>query len=96
VGLNIYVMRSDHRGDHPRWDWLRYAGDREFATLASTLPRVTKGPDGWGDDWVFVRPASFEVWRKAVGNSELPNPDRYFELLDVLEREPDYWIYFSY
>lgn len=96
MGLNICVMRSDHTGDHPQWDRARYAGDREFAALAVTLPRITKGPYGYGDDWIFIRPADFAAWRNAVAGVEWPCEGRYSELLDILEREPDYWIYFSY
>ncbi len=96
MGINICVMRPDHTGDHPRWDWIRYAGDREFARLAASLPHDTKGPDGYGDDWIFIRPADFAAWRTAIAKVEWPNEGRYDELLDILEREPEYWIYFSY
>lgn len=96
MGLNISVMKPDHSGDHPDWDWLRYAGDREFGKMVFDLPHITKGPNGYGDDWQYIRPADFTAWREAIAKVEWPNPGRFEGLLDILEREPDYWIYLSY
>ncbi len=96
MGLNICVQRPDHTGDHPRWNWTRMVGDREFAKLVSKLPKVTKGPNGYGDDWIFIRPADFQARRDAIAKVEWPNEGRFESLLDILENEPEYWIYFSY
>ncbi len=96
MGLNICVTKPDHSGDHPRWNWLRMAGDREFAKLTAELPKTVKGPEGYGDDWTFIRPTDFAAWREAIAKVEWPNEGRYEELLDILESEPKYWIYLSY
>jgi hypothetical protein len=95
MGINICVVNRRHQ-EHPDWDWIRYAGDREFAAMVGDLPKQEENWSSHPDfDW-HMRPADFAAWRKAIADREWPNPGRLEGLIDLLEREPDYWLYFSY
>lgn len=94
VGVNICIKKPETHEDHPDWSWFRMAGDRQFAAMVPELPLVAKGEDG--DEWLYVRPADFRAWRNAIAKVEWANPGRYDGMLDILERDSDYWIYLSY
>lgn len=93
MGLNICLYRRDQTR-HPDWDAGRLVGDREFAKLIDSLPHIA---ERWGDHMDFewhYRPADFEAWRTALATQEWPTPGRFERLLDLLEADPSYWIYF--
>lgn len=97
MGLNISLYDTKGR-DHPDWDFTKHSGDREFASMVSELPCETLGDPS--DVYNFVgyhyRPADFAAWRAALATREWPNPGRFEHMLDILEREPDYWIWFGW
>lgn len=88
MGIHICVYGPDG-GDHPDWDWIRYAGDRDFPSVISGLP----AKELYGR--VF-RPADFKIWREAIAKVDWPNPGRFEGLMDLLEKNPKYGIYFSW
>jgi hypothetical protein len=92
MGINICVYGPDSK-DHPDWDSIRYAGDRDFLTLMATLPQIKRGNPM---DDLQIRPADFVAWRQAIAAKEWPNPGRFEHLLNLLENNPDYWISISY
>jgi hypothetical protein len=95
MGVNICVVNRSHK-EHPDWDAFRYAGDKEFAAMISEFPSTE---ENWGSqpdfDW-HIRPTDFHAWRAKLAEREWPNPGRLEALVDLLEREPDYWIRFSW
>lgn len=84
MGIHLRVQRNG--ADIPEWDWARYAGDREFCELS--LPQQ-QHPSASHEDWIW-RPIEFDLWRQAA--SQLPNPERFALLLDLLEADSDLWI----
>jgi hypothetical protein len=92
MGLNIGLYKGYQ--EHPEWDSACCAGDRDFAKLAGELPCEMKR-ESFDDDPVF-RPKDFAVWRAAVAAREWPNPGRFEHMLDLLEHDPDYWIFFGW
>lgn len=90
MGIHLCCMTLDH-ADHPDWDWIRMAGDREFVSLMSKLPHERQGTEN-----EYVRPTDFSEWRSAIEHANLPNKGRHSGLLDLLEADPNYWIYVSY
>lgn len=95
MGINICVVKAPSFVDeHPEWDWFRYAGDRDIPKLFSVLPTDEKfvGEDSW-----YYRPSDFEAWRAHIrDNPPTCNEERLPKLLDLLERDADYWIYVSW
>lgn len=91
MGLNICVIDRNAK-DVPDWDWIRYAGDRDFPGVVGDLPTVSneKLYDG------AFRPVDFPAWRERVSGREWPNPGRFERLLDLLEANPDWWVYYSF
>ena len=96
MGLNICIERLPDRQRHPSWDWLRYGGDREIAALATKLPHLSKNVAEYPDYEWYIRPSDFSAWREAATSQEWPCEGRFDLMIDILEAEPDYWIYFSY
>jgi hypothetical protein len=96
INISLYKVGPQRIKDHPDWDFLRHAGDREFAELASGLPHVVHR-ESW-DDEGMVRPADFPAWRSAIEEWEktAPNVGRFTKMLAILEAEPDCWIFFGY
>lgn len=95
MGLNICLRRRDYT-DLPSWDDSRLAGDKEFAAMMADLPRVEENWDAPAGFDFYTRPADFEAWRRAIANREWPNPGRFEQMLDLLEENPDCWIYISW
>lgn len=88
IEVNICLRTVEHE-EHPNWDWKRYPGDRDIVALMRKLPSNTTVVD----HDLYVRPADFTVWRKALSEAKWPKPDRFGKLLDLLEAGPDYRIY---
>lgn len=96
MGLNICVYGSG-TDEHPDWDWSAYSGDREFAAMISKLPHKRENRLPEPDLELFYRPTDFAIWRKAIAAGNWDNgPDRYLALVDLLENNPECWIYLSY
>jgi hypothetical protein len=95
MGVNIYVYNSEGK-ECSQWDWIRYAGDRDFMAMFCDLPSVRKDTLPFPDIEPYYRPSDFAVWRDAIASREWPNPGRFEYLVDLLETNPDLWVYFSY
>ena len=94
MGLNVIVTTLDWQ-PHPDWDDGRYAGDRALFKIAEAVPRVDHINDpgfGGANDW-FWRPTDFQAFRAA--NWPLENSERWQHLAEILEHNPDYWIFLS-
>lgn len=89
MGVNICVMKPDG-SEHPDWDDLKYSGDRHFMAWMSGLDRQYSDED----DELF-RPINIREWRDALP-PDRDNVDRFPQMFDILEREPEYWIYISW
>lgn len=99
MGLNITLYRKGSADSLAGWDDAKLAGDKDFASLVAGLPSSVKIEESWAAphdfDW-HVRPADFAAWRAAIASREWPNPGRYEHLMDLLEANPDLYIYFSW
>lgn len=95
MGINICMV--DGAGDRvPEWDWIRYAGDRDFPQVVSGL-EIEQAPASLCvrvDDYLF-RPKSISAWRARIAEVDWPNPGRFEHMLDLLEADPNRWLYYS-
>lgn len=96
MGLNVSVTTVERPyRHHPDWDDGRYSVDRELWSIMENVPgdyhQVELAP-GWVEDW-YWRPTDFAVFRAAA--AETSQPERILHLADILERDPEYWIYMS-
>lgn len=57
MGVHICVQDKDGK-DHPAWNFIRHAGDKEFCMLG--LPRGAENDEGG------FRPDAFEPWYEAA------------------------------
>lgn len=89
MGVNIILQRVDGT-EHPKWDVVRQGLDRDFADMIGQLPHI-ESTDVEGD--ALLRPSNFVVWREVLGDSGLP--ERYTQLLAILEEDTGYWIHLS-
>jgi hypothetical protein len=90
MGLNLLLVTADGR-PHPTWDDSKHVGDREF--IAVGLPAVRTGDP----ECCLERPIDFEGWRAIAStfDEESGNVGRLVGLVDILEREPEYWLMVS-
>lgn len=94
MGINISIYGPGSK-EHPEWDSGRYAGDRDFAAmLGKELPTIQRG-DPLIEDMMY-RPADMALWRSVIAAREWPNPGRFERMVDILEANPDYWIYMGW
>lgn len=95
--MGVYLCITDADGnDRPDWDF-GLAGDFDICRLLINLPHVE--PEGNDPlDTTILRPSDFAEARAAESKLDphRPNPDRYRELLNRLEENPDEWIYISW
>lgn len=95
MGINIYIQTTSGE-DHPEWDSLRYGGDREIASALIGLDKDTWEPDGfpYSDDRYLQRPKDIAQFRALAADN--PNPQRWLKAADILEGQPEYWLWLSY
>lgn len=93
MGLNVIVQTVDGLR-HPSWDDGRYGGDREFARLIYAMPHENRDIGDPYDCEFVTRPTDFAALREHIPNCE--NPARWSTLLDILEHDPEWWLFFSY
>lgn len=96
MGVNIIIMTKDDWQRHPDWDSSRYGGDRAFWEYFDQKLFEQWTPPGfpYEDDAIYYRPSDFVAFRAAA--SLHPFPERWMHAADLLEANPDYWLYFSY
>lgn len=92
MGLNILLTTLDGR-DHPEWDWSKMAGDREATALIAQLPCEVVNPLPPPDYEPHYRPTDFAAWRAATWPGV--NPERWPLMIDLLERDAEFHLYFS-
>lgn len=105
--MGVHICLRDERGtSEPEkrlaWDWGRMGGDREFSSLVDSWPHRHKRLDyeKWGDvPTDLYRPLTANSWRseiKALMSDDGPLFERHLEIVDLLEANPDVWLYFSW
>lgn len=90
MGLHICFIK-DSKDHHPDWDYLRQGGDNQFPALIDWSKIEYKNSDQ--EEW---RPTNIPELRDKINATDWPGKDRYLHLLDLVEKTPDYWLYFSY
>lgn len=93
MGVHL-VLSTEDGEEHPDWDWLRHAGDSDFAgLLGSELGYVTSSEE---DPWDRgMRPSDYAAWRAVIAAREWPNPGRFEKLVDLLQANIHHWLYVS-
>lgn len=94
MSLHISLVTKDLKHDHPTWNDNKMAGDKFISVLLIALPCEHHKCD---DETIISRPADFLKWREklAMLPKDRSNPERFPQMLDLLEADPDYWIYIS-
>lgn len=97
VTVHLYTTAS---AQHPTWQW-GIAGGREVAALIPDLPHTTAAFDRDPAETYYepaelelIRPSDLARWRAADWPDV--NAEHWQEMLDILECEPEYWIYISF
>lgn len=93
MGIHISLYNAEGK-QHPDWDWVRHAGDRDFPSWTADLPRQEGDPRNCLLEDTF-RPLQIDLWR-AVLPPDRVNPDRFPLMLDLLEADEQWWVSFSY
>ncbi len=94
MGVNIYVVRlnADQSWEnHPEWDTLRYAGDRD---LAKFLPVKKQIGDPY-DCTYWQRPNDPAEMLDAMEIAHPENSKRWRQLEEIF-RDQSWWVYVSY
>ena len=93
MSLNICLVTSDLREDHPQWNFEKHTGDQRITQLLK-LPVSSLTVD---EVTVVERPADFGVWRDTLNGwpASNQNPGRFEHMLNLLEADDRYWIYLS-
>lgn len=94
--INIHLQRTLDYEDHPDWDSSCLHGDKMFAQMfykVVPIDSISIEPTE-----TFYRPqeGSWPKWRKWLASVKWPNPGRFEKMLDILEKDKDYWIYISW
>lgn len=111
MGIHVCVQRYLRKGeswsstvaDHPEWDFCRVYGDRAIPDwFMQDLAEVESMPipPGTDNDDYLHRPASSEgfAYLRATIPEDADNHQRqrWELLLNILESNPEYGVYFSY
>lgn len=92
MGVNLILESLDGRR-HPSWDPLANGGHKYFAR--DVLPKLPcKFAEGEDESSVY-RPADFPAWRHRLAWDDIPNKAQFAAMLDILESQPEFWIYVS-
>lgn len=97
MGINISIEHPETYQEISGWDPGRYAGDKEFFDNFAGVDLEQKEAPGFPhmDDRCWYRPKDIAAFRERAG--QLPvNAERWLLAADLLEANPDYWLYFSY
>ena len=87
--MGVHICIYDESGnDVKEWDRLRQANDKQFPELTDGIPyeEVEHG----------IRLKEFEVLRNRIKSTDWNNKDRYLLLVDLLENNESYYLYFSW
>lgn len=93
MGLNLILCGRDGRFRNTTFDDCRYAGDRELAAYIEHLPGEWI-PIGDPHDCERIwRPTDFAIFRQHAWFDR--NEERWAQLADILEADPDLGIFLS-
>lgn len=102
MSVHLVLRKRGEYGEHE--GWLRdgqfcNGGHKHFArNVLYALPKeeVRDREDGLDFDWL-TRPTNFAAWRAAIeADPQIGGDNSNLQtLVDILEREPDYWLYVS-
>lgn len=89
MGVNISVYKVDTNSalEDSEWDWFRYSGDREFASI-DNFERVYLSHDGL-DLWRPEQISNAVEWVRENIHEE--NQLRLLEILERMETDPQLW-----
>lgn len=94
MGVHIKLVRNGE--EHPDWDWIRVQNDRDFPSLID-YDKIIKNPDAIHHyDENEFRPTDLDALRSRIKETGWLNTRRYLHLVDLIEKYPDYWLYFSW
>ena len=93
MGIHICIVKADGT-EHPDWDGIRCAGDREIPAIVFDIPHDQSCMFG-DPDYETYRPTDFAAFRERLSVFDY-NQTRWQQMADILENEPDYWLRFSY
>lgn len=102
MSVHLILRKRGEYGEHEGWmknHQFANGGHKHFVReVLYTLPReeVRDHEDGLDFDWL-VRPSDFAAWRAAIAADPQIGGDNsnLSALVDILEGEPDYWLYVS-
>lgn len=100
MGFNIYLVNF-RNGEQPEWDSSRHGADKLFVEmLYEDFPHerhMIPEKIQWGEDPEFYyRPTNFEFWKSLIKRSELQPKERYYKMLEILDKDSNVWINISY
>jgi hypothetical protein len=97
MGINLCLETLDGRA-HPSWNDSKWSGVRDLLRMIDELPTESR-LNGNGDVWQGAepvwRPIDHAAFRAALLKRFDFNHDVWNRLADILESEPEYWMYFS-
>lgn len=97
MGVHLHLEFGDSHDHHPDWDWLRHSGDFTFTKFIDVAPKLIRAR--WDDGDMFgplIRPLDVKVWREGIAAYPWPNCGRFEHMMDLLETNPNLWIWESW
>ena len=85
--MGIHICIQNNGVDHPDWDYIRRGHDSDFPGLIDWR-NVT-----WHPEYEGFRPKNIPLLRKRILKTNWDDKNRYLTLLDIIEKDPDYWIH---
>jgi hypothetical protein len=89
MGVNLILEKRDGTGSPPEWEWLRYAGDREFAEILSKMPTRNDYDERFNEWWWQFTDHDAAI---AMLPPDRPNPERLPHLINLMRARPDLWL----
>lgn len=98
MGMNIIVCRSVVGKDRERvaeWDSVRHSGDRDFYAEGSATAAWEQFDE---DHKAYWRPDTSHMREWLANSPSVPemNRPRLLALLDLIDRDPNVWVYGSF
>jgi hypothetical protein len=89
--VSVSICLLIQNDDHDEWDYASHEYDSDFADLLVDWQEV----EYKDKDKLIWRPLDIEDFRDRIENTnwDADSKERYHVLLDLIEDEPDCWIY---
>lgn len=102
MGVHLILRKRGSYDEHAGWrdsHQMANGGHKHFArNVLRHLPKedVKTSETDYDFDWL-MRPTDFAAWRAAIAADPQISGDNsnLLALVDILEQEPDYWLYVS-